>query len=316
MTKNPWAINLDSETTNIDDEHLSKVCACRRRVFSTEEDKILADLVQSQQCTNWFEIAQKMPGRTARQCRDRWINYLSPTNSFAPWSQEEDELIIEKVNELGTSWSSISKFVEGRSDNTLKNRWYSGLKKNCFIDENGKYVLKNSKNEGKGIPRAKIYQIRANKRKLHPKRAARKTESQSKETPQSEIPEIETHQSSSYKSSSYFEHNVLTELQQDFFYAIPQILFGSPAQPIIIPPNPYLQSQNSNSSSNSAIVSNSNFVAPLYAQSAADSTQDSSADSTNGESFDNDFWDRHLFHQIREMSQDPFNVTDLYGEWF
>lgn len=143
MSRSSWEINLE-EGLEINPEHIKKVCQCRRRVFTTEEDQLIADLVSSQQFTNWHEVAQKLHGRTARQCRDRWTNYLSPSNSFAPWTHEEDELIVEKVNEIGTKWSIIAKFIKGRSDNTIKNRWYSGLKKNCVIGSNGLYILKSS----------------------------------------------------------------------------------------------------------------------------------------------------------------------------
>lgn len=141
MSRSSWEINLE-EGLEINPEHIKKVCQCRRRVFSTEEDQLIADLVSSQQFTNWHEVAQKLHGRTARQCRDRWTNYLSPSNSFAPWTHEEDELIVKKVNEIGTKWSTIAKFIKGRSDNTIKNRWYSGLKKNCIVGSNGLYILK------------------------------------------------------------------------------------------------------------------------------------------------------------------------------
>ncbi|KAK8853873.1 hypothetical protein M9Y10_016416 [Tritrichomonas musculus] len=143
MNRSSWEINLE-EISEIKPEHIQKVCQCRRRVFTTEEDQLIADLVSSQKFKNWHEIAQKLHGRTARQCRDRWTNYLSPSNSFAPWTQEEDELIVQKVNEIGTKWSTIAKYIKGRSDNTIKNRWYSGLKKNCVMGQNGLYSLKTS----------------------------------------------------------------------------------------------------------------------------------------------------------------------------
>ncbi|OHT06399.1 hypothetical protein TRFO_05600 [Tritrichomonas foetus] len=137
-----WNIELPDDIQSMGLDHLSKVCSCRRRVFSTEEDKFLADLVISKECTNWFEVAQRLPGRTPRQCRDRWTNYLCPTNTFAPWTPEEDQLVIDKVNEVGTRWATIAKMIQGRSDNCIKNRWYSGLKAQCAVDSRGKYYIR------------------------------------------------------------------------------------------------------------------------------------------------------------------------------
>jgi hypothetical protein len=70
-----------------------------------------------------------MPGRSARQCRDRWTNYLAPTLSLDPWTPEEDALIIRKVAECGTKWAAIAKEIPRRSDNAIKNRWYTVLKR-------------------------------------------------------------------------------------------------------------------------------------------------------------------------------------------
>jgi hypothetical protein len=56
------------------------------------------------------------------------MNYLAPHLRSDPWTESEDELLIAKMNELGSAWSSISQFFRGRSDNDVKNRWYSHLR--------------------------------------------------------------------------------------------------------------------------------------------------------------------------------------------
>jgi hypothetical protein len=100
-----------------------------RRVFSQEEDRALTALVASESCNTWLEIAAGMPGCSARQCRDRWTNYLAPTISLDPWTPEEDELIMRRVEECGTKWAAIAKELPRRSDNAIKNRWYTALKR-------------------------------------------------------------------------------------------------------------------------------------------------------------------------------------------
>lgn len=112
-----------------------------RKVFTEDEDNILRQIMTTETFVTWELVAQKLYGRTARQCRDRWLNYLSPNVRKSPWTVEEDKLLIDKINELGTHWSSIAKYFDGRSDNHIKNRWYSHLKNHVKTDEKGRYVL-------------------------------------------------------------------------------------------------------------------------------------------------------------------------------
>jgi hypothetical protein len=74
------------------------------------------------------------------QCRERWSNYLSPNIRSDPWTEAEDRLVVEKMNEDHFSWSLIAPFFNGRSDNDIKNRWYSHLKYET-IQQDEKYVL-------------------------------------------------------------------------------------------------------------------------------------------------------------------------------
>lgn len=95
----------------------------RRQLFSYEEDEQLKKLVEQFGDKDWKFIARRMPGRSTRQCRERYKNYLSPEIKNGPWTKEEDELLKEKYNEYGPHWSSISKFFKSRSDVNIKNRW-------------------------------------------------------------------------------------------------------------------------------------------------------------------------------------------------
>lgn len=94
-----------------------------RKKFTAEEDERLRELVQRKGAKKWNVIASYMPGRTGRQCRDRYHNYLVPGFFHGEWTQSEDDLLREKYNELGPQWTRITYFFQHRSANSLKNRW-------------------------------------------------------------------------------------------------------------------------------------------------------------------------------------------------
>ena len=95
--------------------------------FTKIEDEKLIELIKEFGENNWKLIAEKLPPRTPRQCRERWTNYVNPALSKDPWTKEEDELLIQKHNELGNHWKLIEKYFPARSKNNIKHR-YSQIK--------------------------------------------------------------------------------------------------------------------------------------------------------------------------------------------
>ena len=95
-----------------------------KQKFTANEDLMLQKIVKEEGTENWNKIAAKIPGRTPRQCRERWKNYLNPALSSEPWKSEEDELLLQKYEEFGSHWKSIRTFLPHRSTNNIKNRLF------------------------------------------------------------------------------------------------------------------------------------------------------------------------------------------------
>lgn len=91
--------------------------------FTPEEDIQLVQLILSRQDHDWSWIADQMPGRNPRQCRERWTNYLNPNLNHGEWTDEEDKIILEKRETYGAKWAVIASYLNGRSGNDVRNRW-------------------------------------------------------------------------------------------------------------------------------------------------------------------------------------------------
>lgn len=96
--------------------------------WSFEEDQVLEYLV-TQGCNNWGQIAERIPGRTPKQCRERWKNHLDPAINKGPYTEEEDAVILSAQARLGNKWSQIAQLLKGRTEDSVKIRWKS-LKQN------------------------------------------------------------------------------------------------------------------------------------------------------------------------------------------
>jgi hypothetical protein len=61
-----------------------------------------------------------MPHRNSRQCRDRWLNSLSPEVANGPWTLPEEALLVSKDSEFGAAWKRIATFFPARTDINLR----------------------------------------------------------------------------------------------------------------------------------------------------------------------------------------------------
>jgi hypothetical protein len=90
-----------------------------------EEDQKLLDTIAAHNYTfAWPKIAESIPGRSGKQCRERYLNHLKPSLKFSSWSALEDATIFHLYNAGGSKWSRMTKYLPGRTDNSIKNRFH------------------------------------------------------------------------------------------------------------------------------------------------------------------------------------------------
>ncbi|CAM9945579.1 unnamed protein product, partial [Scytosiphon promiscuus] len=95
--------------------------------WGAEEDERLRKLapVFSSPSTGprWAKIAEVMPGRTAKQCRERYNNHVDPAiKKDKIWSAEEDALVMQLHAQHHNQFAKIARSIPGRCYDDVKNR--------------------------------------------------------------------------------------------------------------------------------------------------------------------------------------------------
>jgi hypothetical protein len=126
--------------------------------WKPEEDAELTEAVKKHGTECWVTIAAMVPGRTNRQCRERWVASLDPTigKNVGKWKPEEDAELTKAVKEHGTEcWVTIAALVPGRAREQCHQRWTNtldpanGKKKGKWTPEENVKLTKAVKKHGK-----------------------------------------------------------------------------------------------------------------------------------------------------------------------
>eukprot|EP00831_Metopus_contortus_P085277 TRINITY_DN988_c0_g1_i1.p1 TRINITY_DN988_c0_g1~~TRINITY_DN988_c0_g1_i1.p1 ORF type:complete len:274 (+),score=32.64 TRINITY_DN988_c0_g1_i1:234-1055(+) len=106
-------------------------CATRRAWSEKDDEALVQAIAQNGMCWMAVATAMRSEGReekTSKQCRERWMQHLKPKISRSCFSQEEQEKLFLMQNQMGNRWVDIAKMLPGRTDNDIKNLYYSKVR--------------------------------------------------------------------------------------------------------------------------------------------------------------------------------------------
>jgi hypothetical protein len=101
----------------------------RKGTWREDEDSKLKDAVQRHGGKNWGAIAALLPGRTLKQCNNRWHIALDPSIDRSnarrgQWTADEDKKLMDAVQTHGgKNWGAIAAMVPGRTKKQCRDRW-------------------------------------------------------------------------------------------------------------------------------------------------------------------------------------------------
>jgi Myb-like DNA-binding domain len=98
--------------------------------WSEEEDAALTRLVQEWGPKRWRHIAAHLPGRTNKQCQERWKNHLAPEleKGAITWSER---LAILQAQAAGRKPQQLT--LPGRSDTFVRNNWHNLMRRKARV---------------------------------------------------------------------------------------------------------------------------------------------------------------------------------------
>jgi len=106
-----------------------------RNLWTKDQDGQLANLVSSYGSDNWSTISVALnfgfPNqvKSPQQCCKRWREILEIENDRKEWTEEDELRMIIAHKKYKNRWASISESLKGRSNNTIKNKFYSVFRK-------------------------------------------------------------------------------------------------------------------------------------------------------------------------------------------
>mmetsp|Transcript_17629 Transcript_17629/g.21708 ORF Transcript_17629/g.21708 Transcript_17629/m.21708 type:complete len:440 (-) Transcript_17629:219-1538(-) len=137
----PWTSSEDKKMVKLVEQMKAQEEKRRARLAKKNKSAGIETEAKGPIVITWVKIAKKMPGRTSKQCRERWRNKLNPNIKRELWTVKEDLILLDAHKKLGNRWVKLASMLPGRTENSVKTRFKSitrAMKRMWRADEDSK----------------------------------------------------------------------------------------------------------------------------------------------------------------------------------
>lgn len=90
--------------------------------WESDDDRLLLRVIQEEGTKGWKRVASHFPGRSSKDCRERWDLHLNPLLDHGPWRPCEDRYLLKLQQRHGNRWDQMNQWMPNRSVVAIKAR--------------------------------------------------------------------------------------------------------------------------------------------------------------------------------------------------
>lgn len=133
IKNNPHIPKFSLDSNQQDNQDNNEYKRRGKQRFTDEEDDKLEKLVKECPERNWSLIASQMPGKSASDCRSRYMFYIAPCGLYTNWTKQEEELLMKVALKYGFSSAKLAVILPQKSEPQIINKLRELCKTNELI---------------------------------------------------------------------------------------------------------------------------------------------------------------------------------------
>jgi len=116
--------------------------------WKKREDDLLLNAIKEIGPCKWSRVAEFVPGKTAKQCCDRWRIHMNGKSGKNKFNSEDDAVLEKAVREMGHDWTLVAEAVAGKTERQCRDRYKNyldpNINKSAYTKEEDEFILESA----------------------------------------------------------------------------------------------------------------------------------------------------------------------------